>query len=340
MPKDNRIDALLHAISSEYSVRQNEIAEPFSTVYIGGGTPSIVEPEKLARLLDTFPLDSVEEFTIEANPEDISPDLIKAWRDLGINRVSMGIQSFDDNELTAIRRRHSSTDAIRAVECLLKEGIDNISCDLIYGLPGQSVKSWKQSLNRLLEFRLPHFSAYCLSYEPGTALYARMTSGKITPTDDDTLFDMYAHLCDAAQRAGYEHYEISNFAKPGLRSRHNSSYWTGTPYLGLGPGAHSFDGETRRYNPGDLSKYISTSANTLVDEETPDQRFNDMLITALRTSDGIDIMRLPSKHAKYIASASAPFLSDGQMIVTESGRLRISEEAWFKSDAILRELIV
>ncbi|MDE5553804.1 MAG: radical SAM family heme chaperone HemW, partial [Muribaculaceae bacterium] len=285
-------DALINALIKEYGRRSTEINEPIKTIYFGGGTPSIIAPERLARVCKIFPLSNIEEFTIEVNPEDVNQVSVKAWRDIGVNRVSMGIQSFCDDELRSIGRRHSADDARRAIKCLLDGGITNISCDLIYGLPGQGIESWRRSLSELLSYRLPHISAYCLSYEPGTALYARMTAGKITPTDDMILAEMYQYFCEAAADAGYEHYEISNFALPGMRSRHNSSYWNETPYLGLGPGAHSFDGSVRRFNTNDLKTYIRTADITVIDEETADERFNDKLITALRTADGLDLNTL------------------------------------------------
>ncbi|MDE6703617.1 MAG: radical SAM family heme chaperone HemW [Muribaculaceae bacterium] len=340
MPQTARLDALLDALAREYELRRDEITAPFTTVYIGGGTPSIVDPAKLARLCKALPMSDAEEFTIEVNPEDVTAERIKAWRDIGINRISMGIQSFDDNELHAIRRRHSAADVMKALDMLLEGGINNISCDLIYGLPGQSLMSWQDSLKRLLDYRLPHISAYCLSYEPGTALHVRMSAGKVTPTDDETLEIMYSNLCRATADAGYEHYEISNFSLPGMRSRHNSSYWTGTPYLGLGPGAHSYDGKTRRFNPGKLKEYIDSASITVVDEETENERFNDLLITALRTADGLDFSELTPERAEYLNNAVKPFIANGQIITNEIGRLRISEAAWFRSDAILRELII
>jgi oxygen-independent coproporphyrinogen-3 oxidase len=338
-PDLRHLDQLLDALGREYSRRRDEISEKFNTVYFGGGTPSIIPPEKLSRLCAALPVGNAEEFTIEANPEDIDPEKIKTWREIGINRISMGLQSFDDRELAIIRRRHSASDAGRAIETLLAGGIRNISCDLIYGLPGQSLGSWERSLDRLLAYDLPHISAYCLSYEPGTALYARMTAGRIKPTDDEILEEMYTLLCARTANCGYEHYEISNFAKPGMRSRHNSSYWTSTPYLGLGPGAHSFDGSTRRYNTTDLKTYVETADITVIDEENDDQRFNDLIITSLRTSDGLDCDRLDSDQRDYIIRAARPFVADGS-VMTDGHRLRISEQAWFRSDAILREIII
>lgn len=166
-----------------------------------------------------------------------------------------------------------------------------------------------------------------------------MTAGRIKPTDDEILEEMYTLLCARTANCGYEHYEISNFAKPGMRSRHNSSYWTSTPYLGLGPGAHSFDGSTRRYNTTDLKTYVETADITVIDEENDDQRFNDLIITSLRTSDGLDCDRLDSDQRDYIIRAARPFVADGS-VMTDGHRLRISEQAWFRSDAILREIII
>ena len=332
-------DLLIEALIKEYHRRAAELTDKVETLYLGGGTPSIIAPDRLARLCKALPLDDVREFTIEANPEDVNQTSVRAWRDMGVNRVSMGIQSFDDTQLRAIGRRHSAEDARRAINCLLDGGISNISCDLIYGLPDQTIQSWERSLTELLSYRLPHISAYCLSYEPGTALYAKMTAGKIEPADDSVLDRMYKVLCKAAASAGYEHYEISNFALPGMRSRHNSSYWNETPYLGLGPGAHSFDGVVRRYNTIDLKTYVKTADITVIDEETGDQLFNDKLITALRTSDGLDVSTLPADRADYIIKACSSFISNGSMTITDS-RLRINEDFWLRADAILRELIV
>lgn len=338
-PKLDKLDALLEALVREYDIRKDEITEAFRTVYIGGGTPSIVPPDRLAALCSALPVESAEEFTIEANPEDIRADIIKAWRETGINRVSMGVQSFDDEELLTIRRRHNGADAMRAIETLLDGGISNISCDLIYGLPGQSIISWERSLDKMLSYGLPHLSAYCLSYEAGTALHARMTAGKITPTDDEILEQMYLMLCDKTSANGYEHYEISNFAKEGMRSQHNSSYWTSTPYIGLGPGAHSFDGTVRRYNPTDLNAYIKTADITIADDETDDERFNDLLITSLRTADGLRLDSLDDMRRNYLLKASERYINDGIMIA-DNLRMRIEERSWFRSDAILRDLIV
>ncbi len=339
-PALGSVNSLPEAIAAEYARRADEITEPFKTVYIGGGTPSILPPDTLRRIIESLPVGDAVEFTIEANPDDITPDVVKLWRDMGVNRVSLGVQSFDDRELKAVGRRHDSDGARRAIAAIIDNGIANVSADLIYGLPGQDIASWKSSLLTMLSLGLPHISAYCLTYEPGTVLHSRLEAGKLTATDDRVLEEMYMLLCSLTVAEGYRHYEISNFALPGMHSRHNSAYWTDTPYLGLGPGAHSFDGKTRRYNLPDLKKYLASDDILCIDNENEDQRFNDVLITALRTAAGLHLTDLPSDRRKYIEKAAAPFLADRSMTLTPDGALRITEEAWFRSDAILRELIV
>lgn len=330
---------LVDSIIREYHSRASELTEPVKTIYFGGGTPSILPINLLAKIIAELPTEAVEEFTIEVNPEDVTPEAVKQWQGLGLNRVSMGIQSFNDAELRVIGRRHSADDARRAIDCLRDGGISNMSCDLIYGLPGQDVESWGRSLTELLDYRLPHISAYCLSYEPGTALYARMLAGKVTPTEDSVIEEMYVNLTKLARQGGYEHYEISNFALPGMKSRHNSSYWDETPYVGLGPGAHSFDGRVRRYNRNDIKTYLDSADITEIDDENEDERFNDKLITALRTAEGLNIVDLTPMQANYINDAIKPFVDKGLMAI-DGCQVRITESAWLRADAILRELII
>lgn len=338
MPATDLADSYIDAVISEYRSRRDEISEPFTTVYIGGGTPSILSPTQIQRLVTVLPVNGAVEFTIEANPEDINPEIIEVWHTLGINRVSMGVQSLCDDELKAIGRRHNAAEAVNAIKCILDSPIRQLSCDLIYGLPGQTLQSWLKSLSTLLKFNLPHLSAYCLSYEPGTALSARVMAGKLKPTDDDTLRDMYDTLCCLTADAGYEHYEISNFARPGKRAVHNSSYWRSVPYLGLGPGAHSFDGLNRRINPSRLRDYIAGRALTEIEDENDDERFNDVLITALRTSDGLDLSTIGESRARRLMTDASRFINAGLMTIS-SRRLRITEAAWFTSDSIMTDLL-
>lgn len=326
-----------HAVAREFEMRAGAYPA-FSTLYLGGGTPSILPIDAWAAMMPTVPDGEV---TIEVNPEDVTLDKARAWLDLGINRASMGVQSLADDELAVIGRRHSASQAIEAYETLRRAGFANISLDLIYGLPGQSLESWERSLSTLLTLRPEHLSAYMLSYEPRTRLSAMLRAGKVKETDEETLEQMYAFLRSATAEAGYEHYEISNFALPGHRARHNSSYWTGEPYLGLGPGAHSFDGKDRWFNPSNLRLYLDKIESGIpaaeIDPEDDDSRFNDRVMTALRTADGLDLSSVPPERLSRLLHDAAPYQRSAHLIV-EANHLRIPTASWLISDAIISDL--
>ena len=355
---DSDIEAYIEALVNEWHSRRHEVEEPFSTVYIGGGTPSLIDDKLLAQLINGLSKDisfsKLLEFTIEANPEDISERRIKQWQAMGINRVSIGIQTFSQSELDSIGRRHPALAGVEAIKLLSAKGI-NYNADLIYGLPGQTLQKWEYNLHRLLDYNPPHFSAYLLSYEPGTRLTAMRDKGSVNEALEELACAMYDKLCETASNYGYMHYEISNFSRSGMEARHNSSYWNYTPYIGLGVSAHSFDGSVRRFNPNDLKRYIDSmnKGNTfyVIDDENARNRFNDYLITSLRTRAGFSISfakcmfgseivqefytNLNNLHSVFEnKSAMAPVinLSDDTLV--------IPEKLWLKSDAILRELIV
>ena len=259
-------EAYVEAVVAEARLRCAELrGEAVRTLYMGGGTPSQLPLPLLERLLaglgEVIDLGSVEEFTVEANPDDVTPQWSAAVKALGVNRVSMGVQSFEDPILRAIGRRHTARQAVEAVNALRQAGIDNISIDLIYGLPGQTVASWARSVEEAIALEPQHISAYGLTYEEGTRLWRQRESGEVVEVPEEQCLEMYRTLVEMLAAAGYEHYEISNFALPGYHSRHNSSYWDETPYLGLGSAAHSYDGAVRRYNPADLQEYIATIAS-------------------------------------------------------------------------------
>lgn len=314
------------AVMRELASRRGEVGE-FATVYVGGGTPSSVDPAFLTPLLALAP----GERTVEVNPEDVTPDYAEALLRAGANRVSMGVQSLTDKELLAVGRRHSAQQARSAFATLRASGFDNISVDLIYGLPGQTAESWRRSLDEVLALRPEHLSAYSLTYEEGTLLTARMRQGKIAEASDELTVQMYDYLCRATRHSGYSHYEISNFALPGREAIHNSNYWNMTPYLGLGPGAHSFDGNVRRANPANLKAYLANPEGAAIAEhETESNKFNDMLITSLRTAAGID---------PAVFTADELARAHRLLKPAPGGRLRISENDWMRSDAILLKLI-
>lgn len=340
--KTSPVSALVQAVCDEYERRKNELSgdDGFRTVYFGGGTPSFLNTADLEKLCRTLPVCTADEFTIEANPDDITLDKVKIWRELGINRVSLGIQSLDNSQLKRIGRRHSASDALKAIDTIREAGITNISCDLIYALPEQSVESWRQSLNQLLSCDLPHMSVYCLSYEPSTPLYRLMEKGKVMPADDSTIVEMYNILTEAMRLRGYEHYEISSFARPGMRSRHNSSYWHNMPYLGLGPAAHSYDGHgVRRFNRPDLIAYIAGEDVAEYEYIDEDKHYNELVITALRTSDGLDLSDVEERYRDILLKSATPMLDSGQLML-KGNILTIDENSWLVSDAILRDLII
>lgn len=334
--------AYIDAVEREWNMRRHELdGRPVRTIYFGGGTPSILAPEAIARLAELFPRDTVEEFTLEANPEDVTPRAVAAWCRAGIDRVSIGVQSLVDSELRTVGRRHTADEALGAIRTIYEGGIHRISADLIYGLPGQSLQSWQHSVDTLLATEIEHLSAYSLIFEPGTALTRQLERGLISEAPDELIEDMYTYLCRKARAAGMEHYEISAFARPGAHSRHNSAYWDGTPYLGLGPGAHSLgtDG-VRRYNRHDLQAYLANPSSTLeAEDETADDRIDDLIITALRTAQGLDTNRLPNHVRAHVERMAAPYLATGRLIRQDSC-LIIPEEAWLISDAIMRDLMV
>lgn len=329
------------ALRSEYAQRRHELADlPVETVYFGGGTPSMLPPDMLTALAAmTITADTVEA-TIEVNPEDVTAANARAWRRAGFNRVSMGVQSLDDDALHYLRRRHSAADALAALATLRRAGFDNISADLIYGLPAQSPAAFADSLRSLLDAGIEHLSAYILSYEPGTLMDLRRKRGECAEADDDTIAQMYADLCRTAADAAMEHYEISNFALPGRRSRHNSAYWTGTPYLGLGPGAHSLGADgRRRYQEPDLRAYIASPADTLTDDpETADEMLDDIIMVSLRRAEGLDLTILAPADAAALESRALPRLADGSLCRAGS-RLFIPENKWLLADSVIRDLM-
>lgn len=342
----------VQAVAAEAALRVIELkGEPLTTVYIGGGTPSMLGAEQLVRLAQAlraqFDWTQVEEFTVEVNPDDVrDATLPAALAAMGVNRVSMGAQSFVDSELLLLRRRHDSRQPTRAIALLREAGIDNVSLDLIYGIPGQTLDTWRASVDAALACHPQHISAYNLTYEPGTPLWRMREAGQIVEVGDDDCVDMYTLLVQALTAAGYEHYEISNFAKPSFRSRHNSAYWTGAPYLGLGAGAHSYDGTTRRYNPDDLTAYIQAMeagrVACLAESLEWWERYDEMIMVRLRTCEGLDLDVVEQKfgscaraHAQEVAK---PYLSTG-LLKAHGTTLHLTEPGVMTSDTIIRDLM-
>ncbi len=351
-----RLDEVGHdyveALIAEARLRKAELnGKPVKTLYMGGGTPSQLPLPLLARLIDglkaTLDLNAVQEFTLEANPDDVTPEWCVAVRALGVNRVSMGVQSFQDAVLRLVGRRHTARQAIDAVASLRHAGIDNISIDLIYGLPGQRLETWAESVRQAVDLRPQHISAYGLTYEPGTRLWQQRECGEVVEASEDQYLDMYRVLVGLLQVAGYEHYEISNFALPGYRSRHNSSYWNETPYLGLGAAAHSYDGTMRRSNPADLCGYIrritSGQPACQVEDLAWWERYDERVMLGLRTADGVDAHRLRSdfgdKAWAHFVSEARRHIDAGNMICTDDGRYILTSDGIVLSDSVMRDLM-
>lgn len=342
------VDALI----GEAVLRRCELhGEAVRTLYLGGGTPSQLPLPLLSRLVEglrgALDLHGVEEFTIEANPDDVTPEWCAALPALGVNRVSMGVQSFEDRILRAIGRRHTSQQVVKAVENLHDVGIGNISLDLIYGLPGQTLDSWAESVDRAIALAPRHVSAYWLTYEPGTRLWRQREQGEVAEVPEDVCIAMYHLLVKRLQEAGFEHYEISNFSLPGYHSRHNSSYWDGTPYLGLGAAAHSYDRNVRRSNPHDLYAYISCIAagkTACIEEEmTLWEHYDERVMLSLRTASGMDVERLRQEFGdelaghflhevhRHIAAGNIRREGDSRYVLTTDGILL--------SDSVMRDLM-
>lgn len=349
-PQVETMEQYVHSLLCEAKLRREEIPHQFNTLYLGGGTPSVMPLELMSQLINglksTFDLSHVEEFTIEVNPDDVTQEYIAALMQLGVNRVSMGVQSFNDDELRAINRRHTAQQAIDAVSAINDAGINNISIDLIYALPGQSLESWRDNVEQAIDLNVQHISAYCLSYEHGTRLWVMREKGKVQEASDELCIAMHNQLVWMLKQVGFEHYEISNFALPGYRSRHNSNYWNYTPYLGLGAAAHSFDGTTRRYNPSSTKEYINTLSNNRVayTEEHPYwfERLDEEVMLRLRTSDGLDLDNIANRYGDQAANAlfckAQQFINQGLLKLNNS-TLALTPQGVMMSDNIIRELM-
>lgn len=346
-------DAYVDALIRELQYRSDYIESPVRTIYIGGGTPSVLSAFNLERLINTLTDfatthgDALEEFTIECNPDDISsPDspVLGVISKSAVNRVSMGAQTFSDERLSFLHRRHKASDVENAVSNLRNIGIDNISVDLMFGFPDETLEEWVNDIDILLSYDVCHISAYSLMYEEGTPLFRFLEHGKIKEIDEELSLRMYEALIDKLESAGYEHYEISNFSKQGKRSKHNSSYWQAVPYLGLGASAHSYNGVSRQWNVSDIRSYINdfTSPEVeILDEQT---RYNDLVTTAMRTCEGIDtikmceLMDIPYKYKEYLIQCAQPLVRRG-LLKMENGMLSLTRKGLFVSDSVMSELI-
>lgn len=341
----------INAVCREMELRKNYIREPFSTIYLGGGTPSLLDEAELTKLFlyinNVYDVDRNAEITMECNPDDITPKFTNMLSRLPINRVSMGAQTFADSRLRLLHRRHNSDEVKHAVKLLREAGIKNISIDLMFGFPDESLSQWKEDISAALALNVEHISAYSLMYEEDTPLWKMLDTGKVKEIDEELSLTMFKELVCQLTDAGYEHYEISNFARPGYRSRHNSSYWHQVPYIGLGAAAHSFDLNSRQWNVADLKLYIEEINNGIIpmerEELDNDTTFNDIITTALRTSDGIDLnaleTRLGKRYRNTLISAAGKHIEQGLLEIRHD-RLRLTSEGIFISDMVMSDLMI
>jgi oxygen-independent coproporphyrinogen-3 oxidase len=324
--------------------------EPVETLYFGGGTPSQLSEEEFRQLFDTmeevYGLTPLTEITLEANPDDLTEEYVSMLRTLPFNRISMGIQTFDDRLLRLLNRRHTAAEAVSAVERCRRLGFENISIDLMYGLPGETEASWAEDLRQAIALAPEHISAYHLIYEENTPLYRLWQQHRVEQADEELSLRLFSQLIDTLAAAGYEQYEISNFCHPPHYSRHNSSYWQGTPYLGCGASAHSFDGGSRRWNVASLQSYVTAveQGKPMFEMEELDltTRYNEAIITGLRTRWGVEIeglrQRFGSTLSDYCLLQAAPYIESGKLTVTD-GVLRLTRVGIFVSDGIMSDLL-
>ena len=314
------------AVLTEWSDRRKELMGGIQTIYIGGGTPSTMSVELLRRIIDAIrqeTQDSDLEVTIEANPGDITLEKAKAWRALGINRLSIGIQSFNDHLLQLLGRRHNGLEAIQAVKNAQSAGFDNISIDLMYALPDQTMAMWQKDIAQALALGVQHISSYGLIYEEGTVLTTLLEHGIIDAVDEEIELQMYDYLVEQLTTHGYEHYEVSNFALPRRQSRHNSNYWNDTPYIGIGAGAHSYNQTQRQWNISELDDYIQQAlAHNLqpeIEVLTHEQRHTEHIMLALRTCRGVAKKRLNQEAAERYIQQGLLTEKNGFIMATTQG---------------------
>ena len=347
--KQAYVDAVCREMELRKAVYEKEgkdVGKTLATVYLGGGTPSQLSPTQLQQLFDTiarhYDMSDDAEITIECNPDDVTEAFAELLRSLPVNRVSMGAQTFDDDRLQFIHRRHTSEQVTTAIQRLREKGIHNISIDLMYGFPEETLEEWEYDIQQALALNVEHISAYALTYEEGTPLYRLLEEGKVKEIDEERSLAMYDRLIDRLQEAGYEHYEISNFSRKGWRSRHNSSYWQLVPYIGIGAAAHSYDGRRRQWNIADINSYINHIQQGIVPAEgellDKDSRYNDHVMLALRTCEGLDLSTLDSDERSYCEETAKKFVLDGLLVKTDN-HLRLSRKGLFVSDMIMSELM-
>ena len=333
------------------SLLQSHHTPPINTIYFGGGTPSLLSLKEIGELLHLinvhYPVASNAEITLEANPDTLSLDYLKGLRQLGVNRLSIGIQSFFDNDLKYLSRRHDSQHAQQCIDWAKQAGFSNISIDLIYGLPTSNAEQWNRNLDLFFALDLPHLSAYALTLEPNAILTKQIELGKVQPVNEEDALRDYEILCQRASENGYLHYEISNFCKSGMHSKHNASYWFGTPYIGFGPSAHSFDGTSRQWNVSSVERYCvrvpEPVEGPFYEKEilSLEQLYDEYVMLRLRTHWGIDLKWLKremgERFSTYCEQHAQPLIAQGRLSQTREF-LYLSDDQMLFADGVAEEL--
>ena len=343
----------ISALLEEAELKQNYLGKgtPIYTIYIGGGTPSVFSVKEIETILNNlikyYSVEKDCEITIEVNPDDVSPEYMRGLKSIEINRVSLGIQSWHDDDLKILNRRHTAEEAAKALNDIINAGFENISADLIYGIPGMNTERWASNIDRTLSFDIQHLSAYHLTIEPGTVFGKMLEKGKLQEADEEESVSEFNLLLDKMETAGFIQYEISNFGRPGYFSAHNTNYWKQVPYIGLGPSAHSFNGYSRQWNVKNLKKYIKyvKGGRLFYEKEDLDlkTKFNEYILTSLRTMWGIDLEYVEKAFEKegydYVVNFSAKFINYGLMEQKEKS-LILTNQGKMISDNIISEFMM
>ena len=341
----------VRALCEELRIRKDYLQkEDIETIYLGGGTPSQLSQKELESIFTTiytiYKVKEDAEITLEANPDDLTPEYVSMLCQLPINRISMGIQTFQENTLKLLHRRHTAQQAVEAFYRCREAGFQNISIDLMYGLPGETLDTWIHDLKQAIDLHPEHISAYHLIYEEGTVLWKLREECQVKEADEDLSVSLFSTLIDMLTQAGYQHYEISNFCLPGLHSQHNSSYWTGKKYLGCGPSAHSYNGVSRQWNVASLDKYMTGISSGQPDFELEEldlyTRYNDFVITSIRTCWGMPLSRLQTEYSEelyhYCLRMAKPHLEQG-VLQLQDEVLKLTSKGIFVSDGIMSDLL-
>ena len=348
----SRLTDLVRSLKLELWLRRDYLTDyHIKTIYFGGGTPSLLAPDHIEDLIracsTVFKVDSEVEITIEANPDDLSVDYLKVLHKIGINRISIGIQSFAHNDLKLMKRRHNSIQALNAVKFSREAGFTNISVDLIYGIPNMSLQQWNDNLKQIFDLDIQHLSAYHLTYHEGTKIWDDLKKKKIKEITEDESVKQFELLIKMAEEYDFKHYEISNFAREGYFSKHNSSYWKQTEYLGLGPSAHSYNKVSRQWNVSSLTHYLLALSNQKIpfqlEQLSEKDRFNDYIITSLRTMWGIDLEfvehEFSKKYVDHVEKIGEKYKAKNQLIVKEN-KLILDQRCMLISDGIMSDFMI